>query len=138
MTEKHITASETETLALAHDFAQTLGAGIVVALTGDLGAGKTVFARGIAQALGIDGKVPSPTFTLINEYRGTIPLYHMDLYRLNSIREIEDIGVDEYFYGDGICLIEWAEKLENLMPEDAIVVSFRQTGETSREISFKR
>ena len=137
MTEKHITANETETLALAHDFAQTLRAGIVVALTGDLGSGKTVFARGIVQALGIDGKVPSPTFTLINEYNGTIPLYHMDLYRLNSIREIEDIGVVDYFYGDGICLIEWAEKLENLLPEDAVFVSFRQIDETSREISFK-
>ena len=138
MTIKHITASETETLALAHDFGKTLCAGSVVALTGDLGTGKTVFARGIAQALGFNGKIPSPTFTLINEYRSSIPLYHMDLYRLNSIREIEDIGVEDYMYGDGICLIEWAEKLENLMPEDAVVVSFRQIDENSREISIER
>jgi len=100
MIERHISRSESETIKIAHNFAQSLVPGSVVALFGELGTGKTVFARGVARYLEVKQQVTSPTFTLINEYGGTIPLYHMDLYRLNNLPEIEDIGVEDYFYGD--------------------------------------
>jgi len=133
-----LTASESETLDVARTLGKTLNAGAVVALTGDLGAGKTVFAQGIAESLDIREQITSPTFTLINEYRGRLPLYHMDLYRLDSTREIEDIGIVDYLYGDGVCVIEWAEKLRELMPPDAITVSLRSSGKTRREIQIER
>lgn len=136
--DRYLSRSEAETLAIAKEFAATLRPGDVVALIGDLGAGKTVFTRGVAAALGITGEVTSPTFTLIQEYRGQIPLYHMDLYRLNSEREILDIGVEDYFYGDGICLVEWAEKLGEMFPADAIRVVIRHVDNRSREITIER
>ncbi|MCE5249201.1 tRNA (adenosine(37)-N6)-threonylcarbamoyltransferase complex ATPase subunit type 1 TsaE [bacterium] len=138
MTERFVSMSEPETLSIAGAFAKTLSPGTLVALTGELGTGKTVFARGVALGLGVKEKVTSPTFTLINEYRGQIPLYHMDLYRLNSKREIEDIGVSDYFYGNGICIVEWAEKLDELMPENTVSVSFRQIDPNRREIIIER
>ena len=133
-----LTNSETETLDVARSLGNTLSAGAVVALTGDLGAGKTVFAQGIAESLDIREQITSPTFTLINEYRGRLLLYHMDLYRLDSTREIEDIGIVDYLYGDGVCVIEWAEKLRELMPSNAIAVSLRPSGKTRREIQIER
>jgi len=138
MTGTFFTADESETLGLARAFAETLGPGSVVALTGELGTGKTVFARGIAGYLGVSRTVTSPTFTLINEYGGGIPLYHMDLYRLNNRREMEDIGIEDYLYGDGIWLVEWAEKLENLMPRGAVRIFFRQISGDRREIVIER
>lgn len=138
MRKRHLSRSETETLSTASRFAATLRAGDIVALTGELGAGKTVFVRGVAAALGIPGPVTSPTFTLIHEYPGAVPVYHMDLYRLNSPREILDIGVEDYFYGSGICLVEWAEKLGDLLPSGAIRVTIRHHGEHSREITIER
>ncbi len=138
MKEQFKTRNESETLQKAEEFAQSLKPGDVVALSGELGAGKTVFARGIARALGITSEVASPTFTLINEYRGTYTLRHMDFYRLNNPREILDIGVEDYFYDDGICLVEWPEKLGGLFPSDAIRVTIRHNGAESREISISR
>ena len=135
---KIITENEKETLELAAAFAGTLETGNVVALFGELGSGKTVFARGIARALGITEKITSPTFILINEFHGSIPLYHMDLYRMDSIQEIQDIGVEDYFYGDGICVVEWAEKLGELYPENAIRVRLKHLGDTNREIEIER
>ena len=133
-----LTNSESETLDVARSLGKTLSAGAVVALTGDLGAGKTVFAQGIAESLDIREQITSPTFTLINEYRGRLLLYHMDLYRLDSTREIEDIGIVDYLYGDGVCVIEWAEKLREMMPPNAIAVSLRPSGKTRREIQIER
>jgi len=133
-----LTNSESETLDVARSLGKTLSAGVVVALTGDLGAGKTVFAQGIAESLDIREQITSPTFTLINEYRGRLLLYHMDLYRLDSTREIEDIGIVDYLYGDGVCVIEWAEKLRELMPSNTIAVSLRPSGKTHREIQIER
>jgi tRNA threonylcarbamoyladenosine biosynthesis protein TsaE len=142
MKETHFSNSEEETTALAASFAKHLQSGDVVALTGELGAGKTVFAKGIAGALKVEGEVTSPTFTLINEHRGEATLYHMDLYRLNSLQEMLDIGVEEYFYGDGICLVEWAEKMEEYLPVKAIRVNIRSGGEdhgeNSRVIEIER
>ena len=133
-----ITNSEHETLETAKEFAMTLKAGDVVALIGDLGAGITVFARGVALGLGIDDEITSPTFTLIHEYAGRFPLYHMDLYRMNSVEEIRDIGVEDYLYGEGVCLVEWAEKLGSLFPKDAIQVAIDHLGGTGRRISMTR
>ncbi|MDP2981952.1 MAG: tRNA (adenosine(37)-N6)-threonylcarbamoyltransferase complex ATPase subunit type 1 TsaE [Candidatus Latescibacter sp.] len=142
MKEIHFTNSEGETTALAAAFARTLRSGDVVALTGELGAGKTVFAKGIASALKVEGEVTSPTFTLINEHRGEVTLYHMDLYRLNSLREMLDIGVEEYLYSDGICLVEWAEKMGKNFPANAIRVSIRYGSDNdndhSRAIEIER
>ena len=107
-----ITNSETETVAAGRDFATTLGAGSVVLLSGDLGAGKTAFVRGLAEELGIDPRdVTSPTFTLVHEYRGgRLPLFHVDLYRLKSI-EVDDLGLDETALAGGITAIEWPDRL---------------------------
>ncbi len=138
MTERHISRSESETIKIAQNFAQSLVPGSVVALSGELGAGKTVFARGVAGYLEVKQQVTSPTFTLINEYCGTIPLYHMDLYRLNNLPEIEDIGVEDYFYSDGICLVEWAEKLEGLLPEHAVTIYLKLIDKNRREIRIER
>ncbi|MFA6471068.1 MAG: tRNA (adenosine(37)-N6)-threonylcarbamoyltransferase complex ATPase subunit type 1 TsaE [Candidatus Latescibacterota bacterium] len=141
MKERFVTHSEKETAELAADFARTLRCGDIVALTGELGAGKTVFAKGVAAELKVSGEVSSPTFTLINEYRGDITLYHMDLYRLNNLQEMLDIGVEEYLFGDGICLVEWAEKMGENLPENAIKVTIlygNRDKDHSREIEIER
>lgn len=109
-----------ETYLLAKEMAEKAVAGEVYALDGDLGAGKTVFAQGFAAGLGIDQPVNSPTFTLIHEYtRGRLPLYHFDVYRLEDPSQMEELGYEEYFWGDGVCLVEWAERIRELIPEDA-------------------
>ena len=117
-----ITRSEAETVAAGRELAASLAAGSTVLLIGDLGAGKTAFVRGLAEGLGVPSdEVSSPTFTLVQEYRGgRLPLYHVDLYRLNDPREIEDLGLDE-IAGEGILAIEWAEKLPKT-PESALSV----------------
>jgi tRNA threonylcarbamoyladenosine biosynthesis protein TsaE len=134
MRGRFVSRNEEETRTIAAEFARTLAPGDVVALEGELGAGKTVFAKGVASALGVSAEVTSPTFTLIQEYRGRLALYHMDLYRLRDIREILDIGAEEFLYGDGVCIVEWAEKLENLLPARAVVVEIRHLGGTTREL----
>ncbi len=134
MKRTYISHDEAETLEIAASLARNFTPGTVVALTGDLGAGKTVFVRGVARSLGASDRVTSPTFVLIHEYRGEIPLYHMDLYRLNSKREILAIGVEDYFYSDGISLVEWAEKLEDLLPEDAVRIKISHLDDRFRQI----
>jgi tRNA threonylcarbamoyladenosine biosynthesis protein TsaE len=119
--EQRTTAVE-ETEAAAAELARDLAPGDVVALVGDLGAGKTAFARGLARALGVRGPVHSPTFTLIHEYRGKWPVYHIDLYRIAGEAEAETLGLEEYFEGDGVTVIEWADRAEALLPPRAIRV----------------
>ena len=138
MTEKFETKDETGTLKIAYSFGKTLKPGIVVALMGELGTGKTVFARGVANALGVKEKVTSPSFTLINEYHGYIPVYHMDFYRLNSLREILDLGVEDYFYSESICLVEWAEKMGDMFPEKSIKVIIKHIKNSHRDICIER
>lgn len=100
-----------------------LGPGSVVALTGNLGAGKTTFTKAIAKGLGITDLIVSPTFTLIHEYSGgRMPLYHFDLYRIEDDEELYELGYEEYFYGEGICVIEWADRIGDYLPEDAVHV----------------
>jgi len=137
VTKTYITHSETETANVACELAPLLPEGSVLLLIGDLGAGKTAFVRGLAEALGVDGnKVSSPTFTLMQEYRGgRLPLFHVDLYRLNDPREIDDLGLDDIASG-GVLAIEWADKLPQ-MPPRAIRVSLEHTGDVQRTITIE-
>lgn len=112
-----------ETLQIGRLIGKSAAEGEVYALIGDLGVGKTVFTKGFAEGLGITEPVNSPTFTILQIYEeGRIPLYHFDVYRIEEPEEMEEIGFDEYIDGDGVCLIEWAGRIEELLPDDVIVV----------------
>lgn len=125
------------------DFGRRLGAklfpGAVIALVGPLGAGKTFLVRAVAEGLGIaDSRVvSSPTFVLIQEYVARLPIYHFDAYRLTSVQEFADLGVHEYFAGDGVCLVEWADRVEPVLPPDLLRVRIEVTGENSRRITLE-
>lgn len=106
----------------------------VVALTGTLGAGKTTLIQGIAAGLGVKDYVTSPTFIIINEYQGRLPLYHFDLYRLEDLGSIEELGVEEYFQRGGVCLIEWAERMTELLPAKRETIEIKLIDENEREI----
>jgi tRNA threonylcarbamoyladenosine biosynthesis protein TsaE len=127
-----IVKSEQETRELGRRLAPLLQPGDVLALEGDLGAGKTTFTQGVAQGLGIETYIDSPTFTLIKEYHGRLPLYHMDVYRLEG--SDEDLGWDEYFYGDGVTLVEWASRIRPLLPEETVWFTFHVLSTGEREI----
>ena len=122
MPEVHLTHSEEETLAVAHSFARRLERGDVIALWGELGAGKTRFVKGVCEAFGANRHVSSPSFVILNRYEGMgrdakeLFVYHLDLYRVRSAEEIYDLGYEEFVYGDGITLVEWAEQLGDLLP----------------------
>ena len=112
------THSPEETFALARQLGEQAGPGTVYTLTGDLGVGKTVFAQGLASGLGIEEAINSPTFTLVQVYdEGRLPFYHFDVYRIGDIEEMDEIGYEDYFYGDGVCLVEWAELIKELLPK---------------------
>ncbi|MEW6189136.1 MAG: tRNA (adenosine(37)-N6)-threonylcarbamoyltransferase complex ATPase subunit type 1 TsaE [Actinomycetota bacterium] len=125
-TFKVVTYSPEETKELARRLAPLLRAGDVLSLTGDLGAGKTCFTQGLGEALGIKRRITSPTFNLIKEYKNTLPLYHFDLYRLDSPLEMLDLGYEEYFFGDGITVIEWGDKVVSLLPSNYLEISFKR------------
>ncbi len=131
--------SAEETEAIAAELAAELAPGDVVALVGDLGAGKTVFARGLARALGVQEPVHSPTFTLIHEYQGRWPVFHVDLYRLAGVAEAESLGLEEYFEAPGVTIIEWADRAASLLPARAIRCEIRAgAGPTERVIRISR
>lgn len=127
--------TEVETRQVAAQLAVLLKPGDVVTLEGELGAGKTTFTKGLANGLGVKRHVSSPTFTIIKEYQGELPLYHMDVYRLENSEE--DIGFDEYFNGDGICVVEWAQFINEFLPEERLEIEIQYAGEESRTIQFK-
>ena len=131
---EYTTASTEETEALGQTLAKTLAPNTLLALHGDLGAGKTAFVRGLAAGLGYHGRVTSPTFTIVNEYEGKIPLFHFDLYRLGSEDELYDIGFDEYLSRSGICAVEWSERAPELMNTAQVQVTISRLDETSRRI----
>ena len=121
------TNSAKETFLLGEKLGRQARAGQIYTLNGDLGVGKTVFTQGVAKGLGINEPVNSPTFTIIQEYEGgRLPFYHFDVYRIGDIEEMEEIGYDDYFFGEGICLIEWAELIEELLPEHVISITIEK------------
>lgn len=121
-----------ETQQFAERLAQLLQAGDVLALDGDLGAGKTTFTQGLARGLGVNQVVNSPTFTIIKEYMGRLPLYHMDVYRIAD--DIDELGLDDYFYGDGVCVVEWASLIQFAMPEERLTITLTHAGEDDQRI----
>ncbi len=133
--------SEAQTTKIARDFAKELRQGDVVALLGDLGAGKTAFVKGISEEMGILGEVSSPTFTIVNQYDGKVTLYHFDAYRLENAPEDDLDWLDDYLFSDGICLIEWAENIKTVLPKGYIEVRIEKDpfmGEDYRKITIKR
>lgn len=135
---KLYTKGEEETKKLARNLAALLKPGMTVLLEGQLGAGKTTFTKGIAEELGIDRAIKSPTYTLIKEYSdGTIPLYHMDLYRMEEAED-EDLGLDEYFYGEGITIVEWGSFMQDDLPDQYLLVTLKALANIEeREIVLK-
>lgn len=121
-----------ETEVFGESLAQSLRAGDVVAFTGTLGMGKTALTRGLARGLGCRGRVSSPTFTIVNEYDGPVPLFHFDLYRLGGADELYDIGWDDYLARGGVCAVEWSERAADALPEDTVFIDLAR-GETDGE-----
>lgn len=133
----YITNSEAETEALGERFAREIPDGSVVAFFGELGSGKTAFVRGMARGMGIDALVSSPTFTIVNEYIGARSLFHFDMYRLGSADELYDIGWEDYLGRGGVCAVEWSENVVDAFEGGEYVVTFRKTGDESREITVE-
>lgn len=133
----HVTRSGEETQALGEAIGATLGAGAVVACVGELGAGKTAFLQGLARGLGVASAVTSPTFVLVNVYRGRVPVYHLDAYRTTSLAEVQDLGLEEMLDGEGVTLIEWADRILPLLPPRAIVVRIQGLGDEPRQIEVE-
>ena len=126
--------SEADTLAIGIQFASKLKAGTVIALSGELGAGKTHFVKGLAKGLGYEGEVTSPTFTLLHEYRGgRLPLWHADWYRIKSVEEAFQIGLEEVWH-EGVTVMEWPEKVKSFLPPDTLWIEMRVRGKQEREI----
>lgn len=121
--------NEEETGEVGYRLGQLLNKGDVVCLIGDLGAGKTTITKSIAKALEVDDYITSPTFTIVNEYDGKYPLYHFDVYRISSSEDMHEIGFEEYLYGDGICIIEWANLIEDILPDEYINIELNYKDE---------
>jgi tRNA threonylcarbamoyladenosine biosynthesis protein TsaE len=132
------TENTAQTEALGQQLGRTLAPGSVVAFRGGLGMGKTAFTRGLARGLGCTGRVTSPTFTIVNEYRGKIPLFHFDMYRLDSSDALFDIGWEDYLDRGGVCAVEWSENVADAMPEGTVYVTIRRSpeGENARIITI--
>lgn len=139
MSPAHIVVSRSpeETQAVGEGLGARLVAGSVVACTGELGAGKTCFLQGLARGLGVTGDVTSPTFVLVNQYRGRLPIHHLDAYRTGSLTELVDLGLEEMLHGDGVTVIEWADKLLPLLPARTIHVHLSGLGDEPREIRIQ-
>jgi tRNA threonylcarbamoyladenosine biosynthesis protein TsaE len=133
---KVMVKNEGETYKLGKFIGERLSRGAVLSLNGDLGAGKTHMTKGIAEGMGIKDYITSPSFTILNTYDGDIPLYHFDVYRIDDIREMYEIGFDEYIYGNGVCVIEWGSMVEELIPENSIKLSIVKLEDDVREIEI--
>lgn len=128
--------SEEATIKIGNVIGENISIGDIVLLIGDLGAGKTKLTQGIINGLGCSDFVRSPTFVLITEYIADFPIYHMDLYRLDTSESIDRLFLDEYLYGDGVCVIEWADKGDEFFPHDSLMIKIENISETSRKLSF--
>ncbi|MCL2202177.1 MAG: tRNA (adenosine(37)-N6)-threonylcarbamoyltransferase complex ATPase subunit type 1 TsaE [Oscillospiraceae bacterium] len=131
-----ITNSENDTALEGEKLGRSLKPGSVVALYGNLGAGKTAFTRGLAKGLGIAMNVSSPTFTIVNEYPGPVPLFHFDMYRLESEAELFDIGWDDYLERGGVCAVEWSEKVPGAFPPETVTVRLESLGDDRRQLEI--
>ncbi len=132
-----ISHSPEETQEVGKRLGGALPSGSVIALSGSLGAGKTVLVKGVAKALGITEAIVSPTFTLVQEYEGSVPLYHLDLYRLSGEDEFESMGGEDFLYSNGLTFIEWSEKIESMLPENTIYINITITPDLSRDIQLE-
>ena len=132
-----LSRNEAETITLGQKIGAKLQRGDIIALQGTLGAGKTTITKGIAQALGIQDTITSPTFCLISEYEGTMPLYHMDVYRLEDSGDFINLGADDMLYGQGVTLIEWSEKIMHELPQKTIVLQLIPNDDGSRTITLE-
>lgn len=130
MNYKITTHSEEETIEIAQNFESEKFPNMIICLDGDLGSGKTLFTKGIASALGIKDNITSPTFTIVKEYEGELPLYHMDVYRLDG--NTEGVGIEEYFTKGGVVVIEWANTIKDILPEERLEIKIKTLGETKR------
>ena len=132
--ERIETFSEEETFALGEKIGREATPGQVYTLLGDLGVGKTVFTQGVAKGLGIDEPICSPTFTIVQVYEeGRMPFYHFDVYRIGDVEEMDEIGYEDYFYGEGICFVEWANLIEEIIPTDRIQITIKKNPEKAIE-----
>ncbi|MCT4795392.1 tRNA (adenosine(37)-N6)-threonylcarbamoyltransferase complex ATPase subunit type 1 TsaE [Exiguobacterium alkaliphilum] len=130
-----ITHSAAETQAVAEKLATLVTAGTVITLNGDLGAGKTTFTQGFGKGLGVKRNVNSPTFTIMKQYQGRLPLYHMDVYRLEDTGD--DIGLEEYINGDGVAIVEWSNLIESSLPAERLAITIERVGDEERRLTFE-
>ena len=129
--------SEEMTFEIGKKLGEKADKGEIICLEGDLGVGKTVFTKGFAEGLNIEENIDSPTFTIVQEYtEGRLPLYHFDVYRIGDISEMDEIGYEDYFFGEGVCLIEWASRIKELIPESAIHITIEK--DLSRDFEYRR
>ena len=135
MEYKVTTKNEMDTIEIAQNFESEKFPNMIICLDGELGSGKTVFTKGIANALGVKESITSPTFTIIKEYDGELPLYHMDVYSLNG--SVEGTGIEEYFHKGGVVVIEWADMIHDILPEERLDIKFKVVGENSRVLILK-
>lgn len=136
--EKYFSNSAKETEKIAENFSKSLKPGDIVAFFGGLGAGKTAFTRGLAKGLHSTSEISSPTFALVHEYNGDIPIYHFDMYRVETMEDLYTTGYFDYIESGGITLIEWSENIEAVLDKKTIIIEIAKTGENSREITIKR
>ena len=122
-----------ETMLCGEIMGKLIPRGSIIGLTGDLGAGKTVFAKGLARGLGIEEEPNSPTFVIMSCYEGSVPLFHFDVYRLSGGAEFEDTGYEEFFYGDGVSVVEWADKIRDVLPANAVIIDIQSKPEETSE-----
>lgn len=122
----------------ARTFVDAMGDQHVFAFYGSMGAGKTTFIKAICEELGVEDVVTSPTFAIVNEYEGECPIYHFDFYRIKKLEEVYDMGYEDYFYGDGLCFIEWPEMMEELLPEGTIKVQIKENADGTRTVSWDK
>lgn len=130
-----ITHSAAETQAVAEKLATLVTAGTVITLNGDLGAGKTTFTQGFGKGFGVKRNVNSPTFTIMKQYQGRLPLYHMDVYRLEDTGD--DIGLEEYINGDGVAIVEWSNLIESSLPAERLAITIERVGDEERRLTFE-
>jgi len=130
------TKTSEETIELGFKIGQKLKKGSIIAMQGTLAAGKTTITKGIAKALEITDTITSPTFCLISEYYGKMPLYHMDVYRLEGSEDFENLGTEDMLYGDGVCIIEWSEKIMDSLPKETIIINIQPQDDGSRKIQI--